>query len=160
MITLTLPERTTIQNKADNLRRLVDAKITGPAYEAALWDATDSFREYQQNLKTLEATYEAIEGVLKTQEPFDVFYIATLDKVTLSEGAIQTEISNAVVEELTFGDLKKIVKVTETALTELGRPDLITKYKRTLPNRKARSLKWSPVNAKEKALLLEGKSLK
>lgn len=50
-------------------------------------------------------------------------------KVGFKHGGNMSEISNEVLDELNLAEIKKVVKVTEKSLKEIGHEDLIPKYK-------------------------------
>ena len=137
--------------------KMLKGTIPGtPAYQEALNNAAEAYRGYQIAKTRLEDEFSTLEATLKSVDPFKVFFPATLDKVVLSEGAVLTEIDNKVIEELTYTELKAIVKVTEKSLEDLGRSELIPRYKKET-GRKAGSLRYTAVNKDEKKLIESGK---
>lgn len=106
------------------------------------------YLKLSKELEILEKKMESLAIILKKEQPFVEFFPTEERKVQLLEGAKMTEVDNQVVEELTFAELKKIVKVTEVALKELGREELILKYKKET-GKKAPSLQVKPLSKED-----------
>lgn len=97
----------TVRDKAE---ALADVKILSDALEVL----TDSWKV---EIRQLPGFYEMFPNLDK--------------KVLLQEGKALTEIDNKVLDVLTLAEIKKIVRVTEKGLKDIGHEDFVAKYKVT-----------------------------
>jgi len=152
-------DMTNINTKVDNFKRLKDAGITGTAFEAGRRELAEMYKAITLKTKELETLGAPLEGILKASGLFVEFF-PDLIKVVLQEGAENTEIDDLVLNDLTFAEMREMIKVTEVGLRSIGREDLITKHKKHLGTRKAPSLLVKDVTKAEKSALLEGRDPK
>ncbi len=147
---------TTISAKVENFKRLKDAGITGLAFDAGRRELAEIYKGVALKTKELEALGAPLEGILKTSGLFVEFF-PDLNKVLLQEGAEITEIDELVLNDLTFDEMRSMIKVTEVGLRSIGREDLIVKHKKHTGTFKAPSLQVKPVTKDEKKAILEGR---
>lgn len=68
--------------------------------------------------------------LVKEMNPDEQFDFADLGQtVAIKKGGNNSEISSAIFDELSLDEIKKVAKVTEKSLKEIGKEDLITKHK-------------------------------
>jgi hypothetical protein len=153
-----LPAVEEVQNAIQALK-LSTIDGVAPVNEKARREAAELYAEIKNQMDFIKETLlEPLGTQIKQLEPFTEFFPEDGEKVVLADGALDTEIDQAVIEDLTWTEVKKVITVGQQLLTDMGRDDLVTKYKKVL-GKKAPKLEVKDLAAADKKLLEKNPSL-
>ena len=121
-------------------KELSSVKEKGLAEGLTLSDKAH-FLAVAKNLTSAIEYYTKLWGseIANQEEKFEFKDLGLV--VSSKAGGNNTEISSEIFDELKLEEIKKVAKVTEKALKEIGKADLISKYKK-ITGQKANSVQY------------------